>query len=118
MSGQGTQGNPLVAFAQGLETWFEQKKQDFIRFAENFLPEIANDVEIALDDLIGIAGPAVLAQAASAASGAEKFGSAVTNVVQTVESAGRTVALQTAQMAVQQAYLTAQQQAQSANAAR
>jgi hypothetical protein len=116
MSGSGAQ-NPLIAFAQGLEAWFNGKEQDVIRFAGNFLPQIGSDLEIALDDLIGIAGQAVLTQAATAASGSEKFGNAVTNVVQTVESAGKTVALQTAQMAVQQAYLTAQNQAQTATSA-
>lgn len=113
MSAQGT--NPLIAFVQGLEAWFGQKEQEVIQFADNFLPKIANDLEIALDDLIGIAGQAVLTQAASYASGAEKFGNAVADVIQTVESSGKTVALQTAQMAVQQAYLTAQHQAQSTN---
>jgi len=115
MSGQGTSSNPLIAFAQGLESWFEEKEQDVVRFAGNFLPQIGNDLEVALDDLIGIAGQAVLTQAATAGSGAEKFGSAVTNVMQIVESAGKTVAVQTAQMAVQQAFLTAQSHAQSAN---
>lgn len=107
--------NPLIAFAQGLEAWFAEKEQEVVQFAENFLPQIGNDVEIALDDLIGIAGQAVLTQAASVFSGSEKFGNAVTDVVQTVESAGKTVALQTAQMAVQQAYLTAQNQARATN---
>lgn len=114
MSAQGTSSNPLVVFAQGLEAWFESRLQEVEKFASAFLPQVLNDVEVALDDLIGIAGQAVLTQAASLASGTEKFGNAVTSVVQTVEAAGKTVALGTAQMAVQQAYLTAQQQAQAA----
>ena len=111
MSGSGTSTNPLVSFAEGLEAWFESKAQDVVQFADSFLPELANDAEVALDDLIGIAGQAVLDQAGSVLSGTEKFGNAVNSVVQAVEAAGKTVAQSTAQMAVQQAYLTAQQQA-------
>jgi hypothetical protein len=114
MSQQGTSTNPLIAFASGLENWFKQKVQQVEQFADALLPEVENDVEVALDDLIGIAGQAVLDQAGSVLAGAEKFGAAVTSVIQTVEGAGKTVAIQTAQMAVQQAYLTAQQQAKAA----
>ena len=75
-----------------------------------------SDIEIALGDLAELALDAVLAQAGTVASGREKFGKAVTSVVQTVEKNGKTVLQQTAEMAVQQAYLTAQSIAQ-ANAA-
>lgn len=114
MSAQGTSTNPLVTFAQGLETWFWQKAQEVEQFASAFLPQALNDVEVALGDLVGIAGQAVVAEAGKAISGSEKFGNAVANVIQTVEAAGKTIAAGTAQMAVQQAYLTAQQQAQAA----
>ena len=108
--------NPVQLFVQKLELFAERAKEKIAAFAGAFLPQAESDIEIALGDLAELALDAVLAQAGTVASGREKFGKAVTSVVQTVEKNGKTVLQQTAEMAVQQAYLTAQSIAQ-ANAA-
>lgn len=105
--------NPVESFVQALEHIAQNLKDKIVAFASDFLPEIENDAEIALEDLAGLAMNAVLAQAGSLIGGREKFGNAVDAVVQQVESSGKTVLQQTAQMAVQQAYLTAQSVAQA-----
>lgn len=105
--------NPVQSFVQALERFAQSVKDKIIAFASDFLPDVANDAEVVLEDLAGIAMNAVLAQAGSLISGREKFGNAVDAVVQQVEGAGKTVLQQTAQMAVQQAYLTAQSIAQA-----
>ncbi len=117
MSAAGTPAptpNPLTSFVSGLEAWFKARETQVVQFVDTFLPQIATDIEVGLEDLIGIAGQAVLSQAAGVISGTEKFGNAVTSVVQTVEASGKTVAIQTAQMAVQQAVITAQNVAANA----
>lgn len=95
-----------------IETSFEAEafkvEAKIKEFASAFLPEVANALEVGLEDIAAIAFGAVLNEAKSLASGNEKFGNAVTNVVQTVESQGKTVLLQTAQTGVQLAFLTAQ----------
>ena len=106
--------NPVQVFLQKLEAFAVSAKDKILAFASDFLPEVASDAEIALEDLAGLAMNAVLAQAGSLISGREKFGNAVDSVVQQVEESGKTVLQQTAQMAVQQAYLTAQSVAQAA----
>lgn len=89
-----------VAFFQKIETGVESFIADFLPTAENLL-------EVAFEDLAVIAGQAVMQAAPLAISGQEKFGTAVVNVIQTVEKAGQTVAVSTAQAAVQAAYLSA-----------
>lgn len=108
MSAAGTTTNPLTAFATKVEAWAESVKADIIAVADKFLPAVENDLEIAFDDLAEIAGQAVLAQATATLSGQEKASTAVTNVIQTVEASGKTVAVATAQTAVQQAYIAVQ----------
>jgi hypothetical protein len=98
-------GNPLSSLLTGLEAWAESVKEKIIAVADAFLPTVVNDIEVALEDIAAIAGNAVLAQATAVLSGTEKFGNAVADVVQTVETQGKTVAIQTAQMAVQQAFI-------------
>lgn len=100
---------PLKDFASRLEAFFESAKDEVVEFAESFLPKLGDALEVALEDLAVIAGKAVLAQASQVISGQEKFGAAVTHVVQQVEAQGKTIAIGTAQTAVQSAYLTAQQ---------
>lgn len=82
--------------------------------AQAFEQQIIGDIEIAAKDLAQIAVNAVLAQASATLSGSEKFGQAVTNVIQTIEAAGKGVAISTAQTAVQQAYSAVQSVASGA----
>lgn len=100
--------NPLSLLETRLQAFFETVKDDVLKFADAFFPKVEAIVEVALEDLAEIAGKAVLAQASSVLSGQEKFGAAVTDVVQTVEASGKTVALSSAQTAVQAAFSTAQ----------
>lgn len=99
---------PLQDFATRVEAFFKSAGAKFVQFEQAFLPKVEVSVEVALEDLAEIAGQAVLDQAASVLSGQEKFGTAVTSVVQTVEASGKTVAMATAQASVQNAYLVAQ----------
>jgi len=99
-----TTATPAQGFLSALEAWAESVRDKIVAVAEAFLPTLENDLEIALEDLAAIAGQAVLAQATAVISGNEKFGAAVTDVIQTVEASGKTVLTQTAQSAVQQAY--------------
>lgn len=99
-------------FVSRVKAFFKKEEVYFKEVAAEFLPKLENALEIALEDLAEIAGKAVLTEAVSALSGSEKFGTAVTNVVQTVEASGKTVGIATAQAAVQTAFLTAQEVAQ------
>lgn len=105
--------NPVQSLVAALEHFAQGVKDKIVAFASEFLPQAESDAEIALEDLAGLAMNAVLAQAGSFLGGREKFGNAVDSVVQQVEASGKTVLQQTAQMAVQQAYLTAQSVAQA-----
>jgi len=96
----------LAAFTANAEAWIEAEWAKIEPYAASFEQAVESDVEIAFEDLAQISLGAVLAQAPAVLSGAEKFGTAVTSVVQTVEAAGKTVAVTTAQTAVQQAYDT------------
>ena len=72
--------------------------------AEKIGPVVVQDVEQALEQIGKLALGAVVAEAPKLISGSEKFGNAVANVVQTVEGQGKTILVQDAQMAVQNAY--------------
>lgn len=98
--------NSVNTFVANLEAFFASAAAEVEKVASAFLPKLEQLVEVALEDLASIAGQAVLTQAANVISGQEKFGAAVTDVVQTVEASGKTVAIQTAQTAVQTAFLT------------
>ena len=71
---------------------------------EKIGPVVVADIGSALEELGKLALDAVIAEAPKLISGREKFGSAVTNVVQSLEGQGRTILVQDAQMAVQNAY--------------
>lgn len=105
--------NPIAVFGQKLEAFFEGVKDKVIEFADAFLPEAENDLEVGIEDIAELCGAAVMAQAPAVISGQEKFGNAVDSVVQQVEAGGKTIAQATAQAGVQQAFLTAQQIAKS-----
>lgn len=73
-----------------------------------FLPKLADLAEVAIEDILQIATAAVLAEAPKLISGQEKFDSAVSAVLNTVKSQGKTIAINTAGAAVQLAYLEIQ----------
>lgn len=100
--------NPINDFVTKAEAYIKTIEADVIKVADEFLPELEDILEVALEDLAEIAVGAVLKEAPLVIDGTEKFGSAVATVIQTVEASGKTVALQTAQTAVQTAYLTVQ----------
>lgn len=79
-------------------------------FASYFLPKAEALVEVAIDDLVAIAGTAVLDQAAKVVSGQVKYQNAINAVIDTVQASGKTVAQNTAAAAVQLAYLEFQKQ--------
>lgn len=76
--------------------------------AEKVGKVIIPEVEAFLKELGSLAIQAVIAEAPKLISGSEKFGSAVTSIVQTVESQGKAIAIQDAQMAVQGAFRAVQ----------
>lgn len=96
------------SFFVNLEHFFVTKFHELEAVAVNFLPKLEHAVEVAFEDLAALAGKAILAEAPKLISGSEKFGNAVANVVQTVEAGGKTVLINTAQAAVQTAFLAAQ----------
>lgn len=97
-----------------LEAKAETVKDEILQWADTFGAEVINDIEIGVEELAGIALNAVIAEAPKVVSGTEKFGNAVASVVQTVEAQGKTIAIQTAQMSVQQAVAVAQDVAKAA----
>lgn len=101
--------NIFDTFVTRLEAFFETVKEDLVQFTEAFLPKVEHLLEVAFEDLAELAGKAVMEELPKVVSGSEKFGNAVTNVIQTVEASGKTIAIQTAQTAVQSAYLTAKE---------
>lgn len=103
----------LSDFVASVEAYAKAEEAKIAPIAQHFLSQVISDVEVALEDIAGIAVNAVLAQATNALTGQEKFGGAVTSVIQTVEAQGKTVAFATAQMATQQAFLAVQQVAQT-----
>jgi len=82
------------------------------KFAYAFLPKLGDKVQVAIEDVLEVAAQAVLEQAPKVLDGSVKFSNAVEVVVNTVESSGKKIAIQTAQAAVQLAYLEAQKIAQ------
>lgn len=103
-----TSTNPFVLLGQALETKAVAAYDDLVKFADAIEPIVATDIINAVDELASIAFNAVVAELPKVISGSEKFGNAVTNVVQTVETQGKTIGIQTAQAAVQQAFVTVQ----------
>src|SRR5215469_12871339 len=71
---------------------------------EKIGPVVVTDIEQALEALGKLALNAVIAEVPKLISGNEKFGNAVTNIVQNLEGQGKAILVQDAQMAVQNAY--------------
>ena len=98
----------LATFVANLEVEAKAKLAELGDAAQQVVekigPVVIKDVEAALEQLGKLALNAVIAEAPKLISGNEKFGSAVVNVVQSVEGQGKTVLVQDAQMAVQNAY--------------
>jgi lipopolysaccharide biosynthesis regulator YciM len=94
----------FATFEANVKAWIVAEEAKIKPLAEKFVSEVVSNVEIAFEDLAQIAGSAVLSAATKIATGQEKFGVAVTDVIQTVEASGKTVATLTAQTAVQQAF--------------
>lgn len=78
--------------------------QKALIIAENVGEFVVDEAEIGLEELGSIALDAVETEAPKVLGGGEKFGSAVTNVIQTVEAKGKTILVSDAQAAVQNAY--------------
>lgn len=93
-------------------SWFSSHIIDPIRskletFWGKIEPNIEADLEAFFSAFAQIALGAVLEQAPLVISGAEKFGTAVTSVIQQAESKGWQVALPAVQQLVQQVYVAA-----------
>lgn len=106
MSATGTAA-PTGIFST-LETFFEtawtEVKADAVELWDETETTVVSDLEALWSFAAPIAINAVMAQVSSVASGREKFGAAVTNVVQTVEAAGKPIVEADGQALVQNAY--------------
>lgn len=78
------------------------------KLAEEIGAVVIPEAEALLKELFQIAIGAVIAEAPKVLSGAEKFGNAVANVVQTAEAKGKAVIVADAQLAVQGAFKAVQ----------
>ena len=97
----------LTKFRLALISYLDSVVADIKKFAWAFLPKVGASVEVAIEDLAQVALQAVVEQASKAVKGEVKFRDAVNIVVDSVTASGKTVAIQTAQAAVQLAYLEA-----------
>lgn len=94
----------VADFEARMKHWMSTEIAAITPVAEKFVGEIEQDGEIAFEELAEIAGHAVLKHAPAVISGTEKFDAAVSDVEAEVAANGETVAHQTAQTAVQQAF--------------
>lgn len=97
----------LAKFRAALSAHFDSVINKIKKFAYAFLPAVGAKVEVAIEDLAEVALQAVVEQAPKVIKGEVKFNNAVNTVVSSVVASGKTVAVQTAQAAVQLAYLEA-----------
>lgn len=127
--------HPMVAvvaakpsFFSEIASWFEDKVQEaeieVKAVAHALIPALEGAAENAIEtvengaaQIAQIAWSAVIAEIPAVYSGAEKFSTAVTSVIQEVVAKGMSVEESTAQAAVQGAYLTLQKAAADAVAA-
>lgn len=96
--------NSWSAFVQRLETYAEEAKDKIVQVAEDIGEIVIDAAEATLEEIAPIAIDAVVQEAPKVISGQEKFGAAVTHLIQTVEARGKTIGLTNAQMAIQAAY--------------
>lgn len=97
----------LNKFRAALSKVLDSVYDDIKKFAYAFLPALGAKVEVAIEDIADVALQAVVEQAQKVAKGEVKFKNAVDTVVTSVTASGKTIAIQTAQAAVQLAYLEA-----------
>lgn len=105
--------SPLSQFIANAEAYAKSVEAKIIPVAEAFLDEVETDIINAVENLGQVAVEAVIAQAATAATGEEKLGNVVASVTQTVEAAGKSITNTTANMIAQQAYITVASTAQA-----
>lgn len=91
----------FVAF---LESGAQKVESEIVAVAEDVGSVAVQYGEEFLSSLADIALGSVLKQAPLVLSGAEKFGTAVTDVIQYVETQGKTIAINDAHAVVQAAY--------------
>lgn len=107
MSSTGTAAVSTGIFST-LENYFEtawtEVKADAVELWDETETTVVSDLEALWSFAAPIAINAVMAQVSSVASGTEKFGTAVTTVVQAVEAAGKPIVIADGQALVQNAY--------------
>jgi hypothetical protein len=99
----------LLDFVAAVEA---QAKAELVKIetvAMHFLQDVVGGVEAELKTYAPMAINLVLAEAPKLISGEEKFGNAVTHLIQAVEGDGAGIVPQTAQMMIQAAYKAAQE---------
>jgi len=96
-------------FVSFVETEAKAAEDKIVQVANEIGPVIVQYTEEFLSSLAQVAIGAVLDQAPLAISGAEKFGNAVANVLQTVEAQGKTMAINDVHAVVQSAYTAVKQ---------
>lgn len=102
---------PIQDFVEKVEAFYHAEEPKLLAAAESFLEKVENAVVVGLEDIAELCGAAVLEEGMKVATGAEKFGNAVTAVYQKVEAGalgeGKAVLLSTVQTGVQIAFSTA-----------
>lgn len=97
----------LTKFRTALAAYLDGVVAQIKKFAWAFLPKVGAKVEVAIEEVANVALQAVVEQANRTVKGEVKFRDAVNIVVDSVSASGKTIAIQTAQAAVQLAYLEA-----------
>lgn len=97
----------LINFRKALSSFLDGVVADIKRFASAFLPKLGDRAEAAIEEIAEVALQAVVEQAQKTIKGEVKFNNAVDTVLKAVTASGKTIAVQTAQAAVQIAYLEA-----------
>lgn len=97
----------LTKFRTALSNFLDSVVADIKKYAYAFLPAVGKRIEVAIEDVAEVALQAVVEQAGKVIKGEVKFKNAVDTVVNSVSASGKTIAIQTAQAAVQIAYLEA-----------
>ena len=99
----------LTTIEAYIESEAKKAEDEIVKLANEFGPTILQYGEEFLASLAQIALGEVLQEAPLVMSGAEKFGVAVTSVVEQVEAQGKQIAIQDAHLVVQAAYNKAAQ---------
>lgn len=97
----------LSKFRAALSHYLDSVVDEVKKLAWAFLPKVGAKIEVAIEEVAQVALQAVVEQASKTVKGEVKFRDAVNTVVDSVTASGKTIAIQTAQAAVQLAYLEA-----------